>query len=172
MIIALTGFMGVGKSTIAERLSLFLYCKYTDLDKIIEHKCSQTIETLFATKGEAEFRKVEEEALEQFISGNKDQNHVLSLGGGALVSEKNRKLIKEKTFCIYLKANEITLQNRIIKSHKSRPLMKNLTPEQMSEKIFDMLSVREAGYLDVSKAVVNVDNLTISEVVGKIITLL
>lgn len=164
--------MGVGKSTIAERLSLFLYCKYTDLDKIIEHKCSQTIETIFATKGEDEFRKVEEEALEHFISHNKDQPHILSLGGGALVSEKNRKLIKEKTFCIYLKANETTLQSRIAKSHKNRPLMKNLTTEQMSEKISDMLSVREAGYLDVSKAVVDVDNLTISEVVGKIITLI
>ena len=85
---------------------------------------------------------------------------------------KNRKLIKENTFCIYLKANEITLQNRISKSHKSRPLMKNLTSVQMTEKISDMLSVRETGYLDVSKAVVDVDNLTISEVVGKIISLI
>jgi shikimate kinase len=66
----------------------------------------------------------------------------------------------------------MTLQSRIAKSHKNRPLMKNLTTEQMSEKISDMLSVREAGYLDVSKAVVDVDNLTISEVVGKIITLI
>ena len=164
--------MGVGKSTIAERLSLFLYCKYTDLDKIIEHKCSQTIEAIFSTKGEEEFRRVEEEALEQFIAGNNDKYHILSLGGGALVSEKNRKLIKEKTFCIYLQANQSTLQNRIAKSHKNRPLMKNLTSEQMSEKISDMLSAREAGYLEVSKAVIDVDNLTISEVVGKIITLI
>lgn len=164
--------MGVGKSTIAERLSAFLYCKFTDLDKLIENRSLSSVEEIFSSSGEAEFRRLEEEALEHFVENNSDGYHVLSLGGGALVSEKNRKIILEKTFCIYLKANKETLCTRIIKSHKKRPLMQNLTPEQISEKIEYMLAHRESGYIEVSKAVIEVDNLTVNEVIGKIVTLI
>lgn len=164
--------MGVGKSTIAERIASFLFCKHTDLDKLIEQRSSMKIEDIFSTLGEDAFRKMEEDALEHFISTNNDRYHILSLGGGALVSAKNRNLVREKTFCIYLKANKETLRGRIVKSYKNRPLMQNLSEAQMLEKIDRMLTSREPGYIEASNAVVDVDNLTVGEVTGKVVDLL
>ena len=116
MIIAFTGFMGVGKSTIAERLSKALLCKYIDLDKYIEEKSGLSIAEIFENLGEDYFRKLEEESLEEVIANNTGKYTVLSLGGGALISSHNQKIVKETTFCIYLRGNSATLTDRLIKA--------------------------------------------------------
>jgi len=83
MIISLTGFMGVGKSTIAERLSAHLFCKHIDLDSYIEKSRGEKIVDIFDSQGEEAFREIEEQALERLLSQNREKVMVLSLGGGA-----------------------------------------------------------------------------------------
>lgn len=92
--------MGVGKSTIAEKLSAHLYCKHIDLDKYIENLHNEKIEVIFSRHGEEYFREIEEQALERVLNENREKVLVLSLGGGALISLKNRELIKTRSFCI------------------------------------------------------------------------
>jgi shikimate kinase len=85
MIISLTGFMGVGKSTISERLSKHLYCKVVDLDRHIEQHEGMTIDEIFKTKGEQFFREIEELYLDKILLENREKVLVLSLGGGTLI---------------------------------------------------------------------------------------
>ena len=67
MIISLTGFMGCGKSSVGRKLSELLCCPFMDLDDIIEERAGRRIPEIFASEGEAEFRRMEAEALEACI---------------------------------------------------------------------------------------------------------
>ena len=64
MIISLTGFMGCGKSSVGRELSRLLCCPFMDLDSVIEERAGRTIPEIFASEGEAGFRRMEAEALE------------------------------------------------------------------------------------------------------------
>ena len=64
MIISLTGFMGCGKSSVGRELSRLLCCPFMDLDDVIEERAGRRIPEIFASEGEAEFRRMEAEALE------------------------------------------------------------------------------------------------------------
>ena len=172
MIISLTGFMGVGKSTIAEKLSAHLYCKHTDLDKYIENIHNDTVEGIFSKHGEMYFREIEEQALESIINGNKEKVLVLSLGGGALISEKNRELIKNRTMCIYLRAGTETLYQRLIKSRKSRPLVEKEDDTELRNKIVNLWNIREEGYVQSASVTIDVDNLSVKEILIKILSLI
>ncbi|MBQ3246076.1 MAG: shikimate kinase [Bacteroidales bacterium] len=74
MIISLTGFMGCGKSSVGRKLSELLCCPFMDLDDVIEERAGRTIPEIFASEGEAEFRRMEAEALEACIEMNVARN--------------------------------------------------------------------------------------------------
>jgi shikimate kinase len=171
MIISLTGFMGVGKSTIASALSRHLYCKHMDLDKYIESMHGGvSIKTIFSELGEEQFRKSEENALQKLLTENTEKVLVLSLGGGALISSSNRELIKHNTQCIYLRASLDTLTSRLISSYKERPL---ITPEKGTisiDSIKKLFLEREPGYLYCSSFTIDVDNLPQKEILKKIMS--
>jgi len=161
--------MGVGKSTIAERLSKTLLCKYIDLDKYIEEKSGLSIAEIFENLGEEYFRKLEEESLEEVIANNTGKYTVLSLGGGALISTHNQKVVKETTFCIYLRGNSATLTDRLIKAKKSRPHIKEKSGEDLEKEISRLFSVREQGYKYSATLIIDVDSKSIREIVDEII---
>lgn len=170
MIISLTGFMGVGKSTIATTLAKHLYCSNLDLDKYLENLYNgQTIEELFKSMGEEKFREAEELALEQLLINNQEKVLVLSLGGGALISDKNRELILKQTKCIYLKASLETLYKRLEKSRKQRPLVKYEEGVNLKETIYNLYKQREEGYNYCASITIEVDNLTLKEILIKIL---
>lgn len=74
MIISLTGFMGCGKSSVGRKLSELLCCPFMDLDDIIEERAGRRIPEIFASEGEAGFRRMEAEALEACIEMNVARN--------------------------------------------------------------------------------------------------
>lgn len=170
MIITLTGFMGVGKSTIASRLAAYLYCSYKDLDIEIEQGEGLSADELFASEGEQEFRKLEEKYLERIINECSEKVFVLSLGGGALLSSKNRKLVTDETLCIYLKASLETLTERLVKAKKSRPLVKDKSDTELRNEVVRLFNEREPGYDSVAKLVVCVDKKTIREILSEILS--
>jgi shikimate kinase len=67
MIISFIGFMGCGKSSVGRRLSELLCCSFMDLDSVIEEQAGRSIAEIFTSDGEAEFRRIELEALRSII---------------------------------------------------------------------------------------------------------
>ena len=90
--IYLTGFMASGKSTIGPIVANTLGWEFYDLDKEIEKRERKTIPDIFKENGEKYFRKLEIEVLKELSTGN---SLIISLGGGALTNQLNRKIIKQ-----------------------------------------------------------------------------
>ncbi|MDP2642838.1 MAG: shikimate kinase [Candidatus Peregrinibacteria bacterium] len=124
MIIALTGLRGSGKTKIGEILAEKLGVKFYDLDQEIEKKIKSTIKDLVEKKGWESFRKIESEVLEKLIKkletkkSAKEKLTILSLGGGAIIQEKNAKLINQNCFVIYLQDTPENCTKKITESNK------------------------------------------------------
>ena len=84
----LLGFMGVGKSSVAP----YLNGRFVDMDQVIEDKIGMSITDFFAKEGEASFRQIESETLEELLQEGDDV--IISTGGGVVVTECTRKLLK------------------------------------------------------------------------------
>jgi shikimate kinase len=109
--------MGVGKTTIGKKLAKKLGIAFVDTDVLIT-KAHGPIPVIFENQGEATFRKFEEEAVAQAISGYQ----VIATGGGAVLSGATQRLLKSTTV-IYLSTNGKHMKSRLEKGN--RPLLKN-----------------------------------------------
>jgi shikimate kinase len=122
--IVLTGFMGVGKSTIARLLSSMLECERIDLDSFIEKSEKRTIAAIIKGEGEARFRRIETESLRRILS--RDNAKIVALGGGAWTIEENRRLIKQNELTsVWLESTFEHCWRNISLSKRERPLAKN-----------------------------------------------
>ena len=131
--LALTGMMGVGKTSIGMYLSRRLFMKFIDIDKIIENELKMTIQKIFLEKGESFFRKYEEKITLQEI---KKENAIISLGGGAFMNSTIRKTILLNCKSFWLDLDTKLIEKRIIKS-KKRPLLNDNNLKQTLEKIYN-----------------------------------
>jgi shikimate kinase len=131
--IVLTGFMGVGKSTVARFLSSLLKCERLDLDSIIEQTERRTIAEIIKTDGEARYRQIETENLRRILLNKQAQ--IIALGGGAWTIEENRRLIKERNFTtVWLESSFEHCWRNIRLSKRERPLAKN---KQQTRQLFE-----------------------------------
>jgi shikimate kinase len=96
-LVCLTGFMGSGKSTTARLLASQLGWSRTDLDKNITEVTGLAIAQIFATQGEAEFRRIEREQLERIVAeyAETQRPRIVSLGGGTIAQPQNLLLLRE-----------------------------------------------------------------------------
>ena len=92
LIVALTGFMAAGKSTIGRVLGSRLHWNFLDLDCEIECRSHLQIHEIFAMQGEQRFRQIEAETL-RFVVEQASAPTVIALGGGTFVQEQNAKLL-------------------------------------------------------------------------------
>lgn len=131
--VALTGFMGVGKSSVARHLANMLRCRRTDLDAFIEGSERRKIAEIIDTDGEAEYRRIETRNLNLVLERSDSQ--ILSLGGGAWTVEQNRKLLQQYGFTsVWLEASFDHCWRNIAFSRKDRPLVRN---KQNALKLFE-----------------------------------
>jgi len=130
--ICIIGLMGSGKSIIGEDLSKLYKLEYFDSDNVIEKKCNSKINDIFKNNGEKYFRSIEEDVCLELLNL---ENCVISLGGGAIISQKVRNIIKKYSFSIYLKVDIDTLVKRLKKS-KKRPLLQNTNNKKILENLY------------------------------------
>ena len=142
--IFLTGFMGSGKSTAGKALAPLLKTRCIDLDEYLEKKEGRTIPEIFESEGEAKFRELEKTYLHELIK-LKDP-HIISLGGGTVCFFDNLEKIKEKGIIIYIDVPVEVLAARIKESNSTRPLLKELSQEELIKNIEEILSVRKKFY--------------------------
>ena len=119
--IALIGLMGSGKSAIGRMLSDKIGVPLSDTDRIIEKEVGKKVYQIFDDCGERYFRKVEEEVVGRVLDNSP---HIISTGGGSILSSKTRKAIKSKSFSIWVQCNVDIISKRIHDQEK-RPLLKN-----------------------------------------------
>ena len=153
----LLGFMGAGKSTIAKGLD----SDYIDMDALIEERLGMSIANFFAEKGEAAFRQVESEVLADLLKTDR----VVSTGGGVVISQRNRDLLKQNPDNIYLKADFETLYQRIATDKDNqRPLFLNNSKEELRE----IFQERQAWYEEVASRVLDVTKLSPEEIIEEL----
>ncbi len=116
--LALTGFMGAGKSTIGAQVARRLGRDFVDLDREIESRTGSTVRKLFARDGEAAFRVVEESVAESVLTSGEPV--VVALGGGAVLSPATRERLGRSAFTVLLDVEPAVAWSRVARS--DRPL--------------------------------------------------
>ena len=108
--IFLIGMMGTGKSTLGVKLAEKLEWSFVDLDTQIEKKAGISISEIFSKQGEETFRDMESEILVEVCRNN---HQVIATGGGIILRDKNRMLMKKQGYQIWLKATPETIFTRV-----------------------------------------------------------
>ncbi len=159
--IAIVGFMGTGKSVVAQMLAKRLKKSVISTDDLIVEREKKSIHDLFKQDGEPYFRKVESEMVKKAA---RMENVVIDCGGGVVLKEENLKTLKQNGPVVALSASPAVIYERV-KDHRHRPLLNVSDPAAAIERI---LKERKPFY---GKAdfQVETDHLTVEEVVSEII---
>ena len=159
--------MGSGKTLVSKELNILNNFKIFDLDTEISKQNNRSITEIFKEKGEIFFRKTEKEVLEKILSTEK--NIILSLGGGTPCYYNNIDSINEKTISVFLKTNVKTLAQRLSSEKDKRPLIQNISNEDLPEFIAKHLFERNPFY-NQAKITINTDNLSTKEIAEEILS--
>jgi len=131
--IILIGLMGAGKTTIGKLLASSMGKIFVDSDHEIQRRTGVDIPLIFEFEGEAGFRKREAEVLQDVAQLS---NIVLATGGGAILREENRELLRKSGTVIYLRVpvNELKRRTRF---DKNRPLLQTANPQARLVELFN-----------------------------------
>jgi shikimate kinase len=157
----LVGLMGAGKTTIGRLLAKKLKSRFVDTDHQISVATGVSIPTIFEIEGEAGFRRRETEVIDRYTT---EANLVLATGGGAVLSEHNRKCLRERGKVVYLAASPETLYERT-RRDKNRPL---LQIGDRLEKLRELYTQRDTLYREVAHVVIDVSRTSAPQVIREI----
>lgn len=142
--IYLIGFMGVGKSTAARLLAEKLGVSCVEMDEVIAQQQHMAITEIFEVYGESYFRNLETELLRSLA---KEEQCVVSCGGGSVLREENAQLMKETGRIVLLTASPGTIYERVRYS-KSRPILNGHMNEDYIRELMDKRSARYEAVAD------------------------
>jgi len=137
--ILLVGPMGAGKTSHGKWLARQLGQRFIDLDALIEQNTGASITDIFDKEGEAGFRKRESQTLAHVLS---EHDQVLSTGGGAVLSEANRQLMRERGLIIHLHITPEQQLQRLANDRK-RPLLQG---SNRAERLQQLAEIRTPIY--------------------------
>ena len=160
--IFLVGPMGAGKSTVGKQLAKSLGRDFYDSDKEIEKRTGVSIAWIFEMEGEAGFRLRERKVIDELTEL---KNIVLATGGGAVLAEENRRVLRSRGYVVYLSASVEQLLRRTNKD-KNRPLLQTGQPE---DKITGLMAERAPLYKDVADIELRTGDQSIQYVVSGLI---
>lgn len=148
--IVLVGMMGAGKTTVGRRLASRLGRRFLDSDEEIEHAAGMSIEDIFKTHGEADFRSGEVRVIARLL---RDSDIVLGTGGGAFINPETRALVKEAAVSVWIKADFELLFERVSR-RSNRPLLNTANPR---ETLRSLIEARYPVYAEADVTIVSQD---------------
>ena len=148
--IILIGPMGSGKSTIGNIIARRLHREFQDSDHFIEQRTGVDVARIFDVEGEQGFRDRESNALNELLGAN---DRVIATGGGSILREENRQLLKHKGYIIFLDTS-VNQQMHRLRRDKKRPLLQTENPR---ERLEALLAERRPIYLDLADLAVKTD---------------
>lgn len=160
--IYLVGPMGAGKSTIGRHLAELLGKEFKDTDHEIENRTGASIPLIFEIEGETGFRKRESAMLTELGS---EDNLVLATGGGIVLAEENRRVLRQQGFVVYLFAKVDVLYQRT-RRDRNRPL---LNEGDRRKKLEEIMLTRDPLYREVADLVIETDKRPARTVAKEII---
>ncbi len=160
--ISLIGMMGSGKTSIGRLVAKYLDWPFLDADSMLAERVGCSISDIFSNRGEEWFRDTESEVLAELALSVTPS--VLSVGGGAVLRQSNRDVLRRASLVIWLRATPETIIERI-GSQPGRPLLDE-DPEGVIRRLNEE---RTAIYRDGSHEAIDVDDLRIHQVAELIV---
>ncbi len=142
-LIFLVGMPGSGKTYWAEKISEATGIPWVDMDGVMEEGHQFSIADIFAARGEAGFRLIEQGLLKQIIA-EAERPTVISCGGGTPCFYDNLALMKQEGIVIYLKAHIETLRKHLFREAASRPLLNH--PDGLDCRLHRLIEERSQYY--------------------------
>lgn len=158
--IILIGLMGTGKSTVGKALSAKLGWSFVDSDARIEQREQMSISDMFAVKGEPAFREAETQALAEIMQTG---GQVIATGGGAVLAEANRSLMKGSGLVVALSATAETIIARV-SGDESRPLVQG----NVRDRVLAIMEQRKHAY-DFADVSIDTTDIPVDQIVERIL---
>ncbi len=162
MKIFLIGFMGSGKTHWGSQLASALNVPFFDLDTYITNREGKSIGDIFTENGEEYFRYKERDALESVAT--EQSKFILSCGGGTPCFFNNVEYMKKKGTVVWLNTSIEVLKERLMKERLSRPLIRNISPQELRAYIIRKLSERRL-YYEQADLMVHEENIALNSLV-------
>jgi shikimate kinase len=160
-IVYLVGFMGAGKSTVGRLVAQRLDTPFVDIDDRIEERAQATITEIFQADGEEVFRALESEELGRIAHG---EPSVVACGGGIVLSDDNRRVMRETGCVAYLSVTHEEALARI-GGAESRPLLASRGGEVAAE----LLAARRSLYESVADITIDTAGRSPDEVATRLV---
>ena len=157
----LIGYKSSGKTTIGKKLANKLNMNFIDLDDEIEKREGKTVPELYVQIGDETFRHKEWEALKSVV---KQDNIIVSTGGGAPCHCENMNLMEKYGEVIYLRLDNDTLISRLKDATKDRPIVLNKSDEELRNYVSDLREKCEHHYVR-AKFIIDCKGKTIDEII-------
>ena len=154
--------MGAGKSTVGKQLAKALGRDFYDTDREIERRTGVSISWIFEMEGESGFRQREQKVLDEL---SQIKNIVLATGGGIVLAEENRRMLRSRGYVVYLSTSIEQLLRRTNKD-KNRPLLQTDNPKETVKKL---MAERAPLYQDVADIELRTGEQSIQYVVSGLV---
>ena len=156
--------MGSGKSAVGSLLNKEINVTYCDLDHYIEKKLQESVNSIFKTKGEIFFRKMERNYLEEVLNTN--SSLILSIGGGTPCYYDTMQYLNalQNSKTIYLNTSILELSKRLFEAQSSRPLLKHLKSLEDFKDFVGKHMFERSFFYNQANVSIKTDKKTISEV--------
>ena len=167
--IALVGYRGTGKSTVARQLALRLGWAWVDADVEVELRAGKSIAAIFADDGEKAFRDVESAVVDELCSRS---NTIVALGGGAVLRPANRAAIARCAAIVWLHAAVETILQRLETDATTAQRRPNLTKSGGRQEIEQVLAERTPIYRACATLEVDTEGKTPAAIADEIVAAL
>jgi shikimate kinase len=163
--IFLVGMMGAGKTTVGRALASRMKREFVDTDRVLVDRTGVPVATVFEIEGEEGFRRRESDVLQELCE---EDGRVVATGGGIVLAEANRRLMREHGTVIYLRARLESLWERT-RHDTSRPLLATPNPKA---RLTELLKQREPLYREAAHLIVDSGPQSASTLVNRVLAAL